>query len=315
MNVPRELYDDFVSKSPQNSIYCTSWWLDVVTGGNWDVVALVNNEGIKAAIPYKITQHRLGIRSILSLPLSLNNSVLLRPCEGKYATQLSEQVELMSELIEMLPKVDYIRLKFHHFLTNWQPFFWKGFQQSTTYTYIIRDLSEESLWAEMRENIRREIKKAKNQLRVHNDLGIEAFYKVYAATFERQNMGVPYPLSFLTHIDEACSQRKCGKIFFASDSLGKVHGAVYVIWDQNSAYYLMGGGDPELRTSGVHSLLIWEAIRYVSTFVNEFNFAGTMNQAIERFFRGFGARQVPVIEVYRQNMKYRLYQTALKLIK
>ena len=41
---------------------------------------------------------------------------------------------------------------------------------------------------------------------------------------------------------------------------GAVHAVAYVVWDRSAAYYLMGGGDPELRTSGASSLLMWEAI-------------------------------------------------------
>lgn len=307
MKVSKERYDKFVESSPQSSIYSSPWWLDVVTEGNWDIAALVNNDGIKAAIPYRIKRHKGGCTAILPIPLSLYNGVLLRPCEGKYATQLSEQIELMSELIDILPNTDYVRLKFHHALQNWQPFFWKGFQQTTTYTYIIRDLSEESVWSGMRENIRREIKKAQRQLTVRDDLGIEVFFDVYVATFERQKMQVPHTLPFLKRLDKACAQRECRQMLFASDAQGNIHAAVYIVWDSHSAYYLIGGGDPELRTSGAHSLLMWEAIRHVSGFVKEFNFAGSMNQAIERFFRGFGAQQVPVIEVFKENNKYKIF--------
>jgi len=309
MKGSRELYDKFIQSSPQSSLYSSSWWLDIVTGGDWEVAALVNNDGIKAAIPYTIQRFKGGVTAMLPIPLSLYNGVLLRPCEGKYATRLSEQIELMSALIEMLPNVDYVRLKLHHSLQNWQPFFWKGFQQTTTYTYIIRDLSEESVWTGMRENIRREIKKAQRQLAVCDNLGMDAFFNVYAATFERQKMRVPYTLPFLKRLDEVCAQKGCKKLLFASDSQGNIHAAVYIVWDSHSAYYLMGGGDSELRTSGAHSLLMWEAIRHVSGFVEEFNFAGSMNQAIERFFRGFGAQQVPVIEVYKENNKYRIFRT------
>jgi len=36
-------------------------------------------------------------------------------------------------------------------------------------------------------------------------------------------------------------------MFFAQDARGKIHSAAYIIWTSDCAYYLMGGGDPELR--------------------------------------------------------------------
>lgn len=63
--------------------------------------------------------------------------------------------------------------------------------------------------------------------------------------------------------------------------------------DQHTVYYLLGGGDPELRTSGATSLLMWEGIRWASEQGKQFDFEGSMVEPIERFFRSFGARQIP----------------------
>ena len=94
-------------------------------------------------------------------------------------------------------------------------------------------------------------------------------------------------------IDQACSKRNCRKIFFARDLQNRTHAALYLIWDENSAYYLMGGSDPALRNSGANSLLMWEAIQFASTVTNKFDFEGSMIEPIERFFRSFGAKQIP----------------------
>ena len=64
-----------------------------------------------------------------------------------------------------------------------------------------------------------------------------------------------------------------------------------IIWDDQSAYYLVGGGNPELRNSGATSLCMWEAIKFASTVSKKFDFEGSMTESIERFFRGFGAVQ------------------------
>ena len=59
-----------------------------------------------------------------------------------------------------------------------------------------------------------------------------------------------------------------------------------------SAYDLMGGSDPSLRTSGAMSLLMWEAIKFAGQVTRRFDFEGSMLQPVERFFRAFGGRQV-----------------------
>src|SRR5260370_7073664 len=88
-------------------------------------------------------------------------------------------------------------------------------------------------------------------------------------------------------------------MFFAEGPEGRIHAAVYIIWDDRSAYYLMGAADPELRNSGATSLLLWEAIQFAATVTRSFDFEGSMIESIERFFRAFGAKQKPYFHISR----------------
>ncbi|MCD7850930.1 MAG: hypothetical protein LUH63_15070 [Parabacteroides sp.] len=76
-----------------------------------------------------------------------------------------------------------------------------------------------------------------------------------------------------------------------------MHAAVFIVWQESSAWYLAGGGDPALRESGAHSLILWECIRYVSQFTDVFDFEGSMIPGVERFFREFGAIQTPFFTI------------------
>jgi hypothetical protein len=73
----------------------------------------------------------------------------------------------------------------------------------------------------------------------------------------------------------------------------------YLVGDRRTTYYLMGGGDPQLRTSGAGSLLMWEAIRRARAVSQVFDFEGSMLRPVERFFRAFGGRQTPYPHVSR----------------
>jgi hypothetical protein len=62
----------------------------------------------------------------------------------------------------------------------------------------------------------------------------------------------------------------------------------------------MGGIDPAF-SSGAFSLLMWHAIQFASQVTTRFDFEGSMIESIERFFRSFGARQVPYLHVQKIN--------------
>jgi hypothetical protein len=80
------------------------------------------------------------------------------------------------------------------------------------------------------------------------------------------------------------------------------------VWDPKRTYYLVGGGDPDLRSSGAPALLCWESIRFASTRSVAFDFEGSILEQIERVFRAFGGKLVP----YNCIMKFpRLLKTYL----
>ena len=100
-----------------------------------------------------------------------------------------------------------------------------------------------------------------------------------------------------------CAAQKASKVLLARDAAGRVHACVYLLWDRRTVYYYTGGGDPELRQSGAASLLVWKAIEFAAAQGKRFDFEGSMNEPIERFFRSFGATQTPFFEITKTNSR------------
>jgi lipid II:glycine glycyltransferase (peptidoglycan interpeptide bridge formation enzyme) len=209
-----------------------------------------------------------------------------------------------------LPPFDYFLQQFHYSITNWASFFWKGFDQTTRYTFVLEDLGDlNTVWQCFRGKIRTHIRKADKQLTIRTDLGIDGFLDLNEMVFERQGLALPYARDLVRRLDRACAERKCRQIFFAQDSTERLHAAVYLVWDDQSAYYLMGGADPELRSSSAMSYLLWEAIQFASRVTSRFDFEGSMIPSVERFFRAFGAKQVPYFRITKCNsISYQIYQ-------
>lgn len=226
------------------------------------------------------------------------------PVEQKYVSKMSFEKEVIKEIICKIPTVDYFSQNFHYKFNNWLPFYWSGYKQTTRYTYVLEDLSDiNTIYMNLKDNIRREIKKAKKIVKISSSDSIAEFYKVNKLTFERQNLNIPYTLDLIIKIDKACEEHNCRKIFFAKDIEGNIHAAIYIVWDADSSYYLMGGGDPKFRTSGATSFLMWEAIKFSAGFTNKFDFEGSMMQPIERFFSAFGAMQKPYFNITKTNSR------------
>lgn len=296
----KETYRDLCRTEANIPIFSQDWWLDAVCGPNhWDVVLIEKGGLIVATLPYMFL-HKYGLCFITMPPLTKTLGPWLRASESKTATQYAYQKELFMQLIQSLPRFDYFCQNFHPSITNWLPFFWQGFEQTTWYTYTLDNLSDfQTIFSNFQGNIKREIKKADQRYKLHIrwDIKVDNFLDLYKMTYSRKKMPIPHAKDIVPRIDDSCKARDARKIIGAEDAEGRLHAAVYIIWDRHSAYYLMGGSDPDLRNSGANSLCMWEAIKFASKVTRRFDFEGSMIESIERFFRGFGAKQVPYFRV------------------
>jgi len=298
----KEKYRQLCASEPSIPIFSRDYWLDAVAGAeNWDVVLVERDSRILASLPY-VVKRFFGF-TILGMPLLTQTlGPWLRPSEAKYCKRLGQEKDILQSLIGQLPHYHYYSQRWHHLRSNWLPFYWEGFQQTTRYTYRLPEISdEEKLWASLQENIRGDIRKAKSRfaLQVRSDLQVEDFLGLNIRTFARQGKKLPYSSEFVFKLDRALIKNNARKIFIAEDADGRYHAGVYIVWDQESAYYLMGGGDSDLRQSGAASLCMWEAIKFARTVTKSFDFEGSMIEPIERFFRAFGAIQTPYFSVSR----------------
>ncbi|MEG9296039.1 GNAT family N-acetyltransferase [Mangrovibacillus sp. Mu-81] len=300
----KERYKKLCLEDKTIPLFSRSWWLDAVCGDNWDVVLVEKGGQIVASLPYYL-EKRKNMTYIMMPKLTQTLGVWMKyPPKQKYVKKLSFEREVMKKLIKQLPKFDYFKQNFHHSITNWLPFYWEEFEQTTRYTYRIEDLSDlDAVFKYFKDSMRRDIKKANELVRVEETEDIELFYSINKLTFERQNINIPYNLDYLKRLDSACKEKNSRKILIAKDNDGRIHSALYLVWDENSAYYIMSGSDPELRSSNAMSLLIWEAIQFSASVSNSFDFEGSMIEPIERFFASMGAAQVPFHQITKKNSK------------
>ncbi len=295
-------YRQHCADEPTLPLFSTDWWLDAVAGpAGWDVALAGNGQGIQASMPFTY-RRKFGLTVSTQPQLTQCLGPWLRHSAAKSAKRLSRQKHLLEELIRQLPKTDYFMQKWHHSQTNWLPFHWAGFQQTTRYTYVLPGLRDlDQVWDGFDQSIRTDIRKAESRhgLTIKSQPDIESFIRLNRLVFKRQGRSMPYSESLVRRIDAACGERSQRRIFIAVDGDGRPHAGVYLVWDGMSAYYLLGGGDPALRNSGATSYCMWSAIQFAATVVDRFDFEGSMIPAVERFVRSFGAEQVPYFQIKR----------------
>ena len=302
----------FVKDAP---IFFQPWWLDAVAPGAWAYAVARRGEEVAGVLPYAF-KIRLGFFRLVGTPtFTPYLGPWLRASTAKYANRLGEEKDLTLELIQALPRFAAFYQTFHPSITNWLPFCWSGFEQTTLYTYRIEDTADlKKLWSETRDNVRTDIKKAQKLVQVRETDDVGEFLPLHRLTFSRQNKALPHSEAVLRRLDAACAERGARKILVAAGPDGRLHAGIYLVTDARAVYYLLSGGDPELRNSGATSLLIWEAIRWASEQGKAFDFEGSTVEPIERFVRSFGGRQTPFFVIKKTpSVILRLYRSLIRL--
>ncbi len=296
-------------------LFMQAWWLDIVCGEpkNWEVALSKDKSGkIIGALPYFTTRIK-GVFPAVFMPnltpfmgIWLDYPTKMTKMEAK----LSWEHRVLNELIDQLPNKPFFEQRYSTTLTNWLPFYWKGFQQTTRYTYVLDDLSNlDAIWQGLKDTVRNKIRKAQKLVLVEKieTATIEqlhCFYTLNQKTFARQGKKIPYSFELVQKIDLALAQRGQRILYLAKDTTQKdYHAGVYMVWDTQTAYCLLTGGDTELRTSGAIQLLLWRAIEDISKKGLAFDFEGSMLPHVEPMYRAFGATPKPYFSITKEKNK------------
>ncbi len=294
-------YRAFCTTAPDLPIFAQAWYLDVCTeGGHWDAALVLEAGEPVAALPYFYKQK--GPFCYVTMPVFVKwlGPYLLPRLRGG----LAKEHALFKALLAQLPPLAAFRQNFHPRVTNWLPFYWQGFRQTTHYTYRLATppdpLAPE---AALDADVRRDLRKARQRVRVQHSLEPAVLFRLLNLSFERQGLALPCSWKQFERLDAALVRHGARCLFFAVDAAGQVHSAAMLVWDQTCAYYHLAGDDPALRQSGAGKLLIWEAIRYTRDVLGLpcFDFEGSMLPGVEYVRVRFGAVQVPYSVVWKYN--------------
>jgi hypothetical protein len=291
---------------PDVPLWQQPWWLDATAPNLWDAVCLLKSGRVVAALPY-VLKKRYGISVWSQPPLAQALGPWLETTTMKPVKQLSLQHALLGELADSIPNDVYYRQNWTPGRNNWLPFHWRGFAQTTAYTYRL-DLSggADAIWNGMSESTRNTIRKAESRfgVTVEKTKDLNKFLALNEAVFARQGMATPYPARLVRRIHLASSERNASTIWISYEQDGTPSAAAYILRDDTTSFYLMGGSDPDRRKSGSQNLVMWRAIRDATGHSNTFDFEGSIIEPIERSFRSYGSTQVPYFAVEGSTSKW-----------
>jgi len=300
-------------KNESVPLFLQPWWLDSTCGeNNWDAITIKRGQNVVAIMPIFIEKKYI-FKYITQPILTQFMGVYIKyPENQKYEKRLHFQKEIFFEIIDRLPKFDYFNIYFDSEFTNWLPFMWRGFKQTTHYTYVIEDNNLDRVYNNFNKKVRNEINKAiKNGVEVIDSDDIETFYKINKITFDRQNIDIPYSFEYVKNLYENAKKENAAIMKFAiKDS--KILSVLLTFNDSKKIYAILGSSNRDLKLYGAEYLLDWYLIQEAINRGLAYDFEGSVMERIEQRVRSFGAIQKPIFRIFKTNSKLLKIKNCIK---
>ena len=294
MESGKDRYLRWSAGQPDIPIFSRGWWLDAVCDkGEWDVVLFEDGGRIVAALPFHLK--RRGPFSIVTMPqlTPILGPFIAYPPGLSHAKRLSLEKRVLTDMIARLPPADHLVMACHSRLTNWLPFHWAGFSQSTAYTYTLDLTDLDGVFAGFQPEKKRSIRRAQERVQVGFGMDADGFWHFHRNVLRKRGRSISYPLALFRRVHAAVHAQGAGSVIHARDEKGRVLSALFTVWGPEGAYSLINATDPEFAHSGALALLVQESIRNAARQTRRFDFEGSMIEGVESVFRHFGGVQTP----------------------
>lgn len=311
----KDKYRLLCENEPTIPIFSRDWYLDATCGDAWEVCLIEADGQIVASMPYLVKKNKLGLKVISRPQFTQTLGPWTRYDNTSEFKKISQEMVHFDELINQLPKFAYFEQNWHFSKTNWLPFFWRGFSQTTRYTYQIKDISfPEKCYEQFNYAKKKQIKKAEKNLKIRVDLSGSEFYDNLKLTYGKRNLDLFFNRASFLRLYDAVILHDQGTIITVTDENDTIHASLFLIYDEMSTYNLISSIDPDHKSSGASTYVVWEAIKYMSNKTKIFDFEGSMEKGIENSFRQFGTTQVPYFSISKKISKAKQLKFALNAI-
>lgn len=264
-------WDEFVKTSPQNNLFCKTNFLDA-NQRRYDLLFVEKGELILAGVVIQGDDEIPRVDSFMYQGVLFSKYIESLPFHKKNKKQL-DIIEFL--LTELESTYGSINLSLHHSLNDLRGFKWHNYHNSEglrpalnlNYTGLL-DLKKagnfDKILMDVRTVRRQEYNRCvRNEFTIEesNDISILDF--LHEKTFERQGIKrSKFAIFLATKLASESLVKGFGRLLICRNVKGVPTSASLFLFDDKTAYYLIGANDPDYRKDGTGSYIMFEQIRY-----------------------------------------------------
>lgn len=260
---------------------------------DWDVAITYNGDKVSGLWPY--ATERKGNISIRRSPLltAYSGPHIFFPHDLKESKRDNFEHEAITALLGKMPAAKVWHLSLQPGLKQAGLFKGAGFDVHVKQTFLM-DLEEgtDAVFARLNEDYRRNIRKAETELTISDEPQcLSQLYGFLKATLNNKDVQLYYTEAQMQQLFDACKGNDSTALWVARKG-DAVQAIVWEVWDDDCAYYLAGAKNPAEKDSRAMTALLWHAIKAAIRMDKKvFDFEGSMDAGVEKFFRNFGAER------------------------
>lgn len=298
----KEKYLNLCKDETTMCVYDMPWWMDAVCGeDNWDVILYEKGDQIMGSMVYFVKK-KYGLKYITQPPFTQHNGIWIRyPQKQAEAKRISYEKEVITAIMEQVESLGmtYYMQNYSPNLTNWLPFYWKGYKQTSFYTYRLENISDlDLLFKNFQPDKKNKINKArKSGYQIKFDLSAKQFYDLHKTSLQKKGAEIKYSFELFERLYNAAYENNSGRTIYVTNEDGEPLSALFNVWDKQWGYDLISAIDPDTRNSGIPDLLVYSMMEYLSNKVCGYDFEGSMIPGVEESFRHLGAHQTPYFSI------------------
>lgn len=294
MSPSQHTYRSFATTAALLPVFAQPWWLDAVCPQGWEVVLAEKGGLITGVWPFYL-QKKIGV-SLLRTPVLTPylGPVVFFPGDLSSSNRDGFEHEVITQLAGQLPGAQVWHLNLPPGLKQAGLFAGQGLRIGARQTFLLDlALPQEVLFQGFKESLRRGIRQAAHHYVVTNEPALlPRLHQFHKSTLEGKQQQQHHSEETLAALMAAAVAHQCSHLYAAHDLKGELQALLWNVWDGERSYYLMGARNPASDSHRAMSLLLWQAIKEAQARGNKyFDFEGSMDPGVERFFRKFGARR------------------------
>ena len=278
------------------------WWLDAVCiHGQWNACIARNKAGQTVGVmPYYLTRRR-GLKAIIQPPHTAYSGPWVLPLEqqdAKRSTQYAHEHKTLQILLEQLPRTTYFRQHFHPTCTNWLPFYWAGYRQTTRYTYRFNQVQQ--VEKEWKSAIQKKIQRVEQDVQIVENVNFDFATDLMNQSLQRQGIQPKGASDALLCLYQVLQQRtQIVLLGLAESGTGRIVAAQALAFNQTEAPSSFSGQVIEPRLPYLNYRLLYESLRWCAQRGLQADLEGSMHAGVEQVFRSMGAERTPYFQVSR----------------